>query len=422
MLFMKNAITIMILSFVCFFHTKAQTDYQADGDSLLRISGKVISVATGDFLQEAEVHVMGGNVSTMTNEDGYFLLKCPKDTKSFSVSALGHHQRIIEIKQLKKLDGITVLLNPDANILANVSVYSAENIVLTALYKIIENYPDQAMLYRTFYRETVKKKKRYVSVIEAVQDVYKRPYSNANPEFDKVFVEKGRRLLSEHQKDTIAVHVEGGPNESLYLDLVKNREFFLNKEMMSFYTFTLDNTVSIGDRLQYVVKFSPANSVDLEYIYKGTMYIDIHTLTFTRLELSFDCSDKEKATAFMLRHKPFGLRFKPISLTTIVNYYFDGEKSHINYFRNEFHFGCDWKKHGFYTQYTVTSENLVTNRETATEKMPRRKSFSKYDLLDKKVGNFTDTEFWKDYNILEPSESLENAVKKLMKRVNDKEK
>ncbi|MCF0179354.1 MAG: carboxypeptidase-like regulatory domain-containing protein [Bacteroidales bacterium] len=416
---MKKAITIIILLFVGIFQAKAQTDNIIEGDSLLRISGKVISVATGEFLRDADVHVLEGNVSTMTNEDGYFLIKCPKDTKALTVSALGHKQNIIDVRKLKSYKDITVLLQPNATILENVLVYSADNIVLSALDKIVVNYPSQAMMYRTFYRETVKKKRRYVCVIEAVQDVYKKPYSFDNPEYDKVFVEKGRRLLSEHRKDTIAVHVEGGPNEVLFLDLVKHRGFFLNKDMLSFYEFSLDNAVYIADRLQYVVKFRPNKEGYLEYAYSGTMYIDIATLSFTRLELDFDCTDKDKASAFMLRHKPFGLRFKPISLKTVINYYFDGQKSHINYTRNEFHFGCDWKKHGFYTQYTVTSENLVTNREVAPDKAPRRPSFGKYEVLDKKVSNFTDEEFWKDYNILEPSESLENAVKKLMKRAND---
>ena len=77
------------------------------------------------------------------------------------------------------------------------------------------------------------------------------------------------------------------------------------------------------------------------------------------------------------------------------------------------------KKKGLYTKYVVTSENLVTHRERSTDKTPHRPSFSKYDVLDKKVGNFADPEFWKNYNILEPSESLENAVRKLMKRAGE---
>ena len=288
---MKKAITIIILLFVGIFQAKAQTDNIIEGDSLLRISGKVISVATGEFLRDADVHVLEGNVSTMTNEDGYFLIKCPKDTKALTVSALGHKQNIIDVRKLKSYKDITVLLQPNATILENVLVYSADNIVLSALDKIVVNYPSQAMMYRTFYRETVKKKRRYVCVIEAVQDVYKKPYSFDNPEYDKVFVEKGRRLLSEHRKDTIAVHVEGGPNEVLFLDLVKHRGFFLNKEMLSFYEFSLDNAVYIADRLQYVVKFRPNKEGYLEYAYSGTMYIDIATLSFTRLELDFDCID-----------------------------------------------------------------------------------------------------------------------------------
>lgn len=390
-----------------------------DADSLLRISGKIFSMSTKEFLNEAEIHTVDGNASTMSNEDGYFILKCSKDTKAIAVNALGYRQEVVAISSLTKFDNITIFLRQDAQVLQDVWVFSADNIVESALKKIEVNYPSEPMLYRTFYRETVKKKRRYVCVIEAVQDVYKKPYSHANPDHDRVFVEKGRRLLSENRKDTISVHVEGGPNEALYLDLVKNREFLLNEDFLRLYSFSFDNTTTIGDRMQYVVSFRLAKNIDIDYSYSGRMFIDASTLAFTRLELSLDCSDKDKATSFMLRRKPFGLRFKPKSLLTTINYYYDGNKSHVNYIRNEFQFGCDWKKKGLYTQYVVTSENLVTHRERSTDKTPHRPSFSKYDVLDKKVGNFADPEFWKNYNILEPSESLENAVRKLMKRAGE---
>lgn len=414
---MRNRISLLLIMFFCAFSMNAQN--AVDVDTLLRISGKVIDAYSGERLREAEIHVNNNNVSTMTNEDGFFMLKAPKNTSGFSVSALGYHTHYVSVASLSSTEDMKILLKPDAKILEDVQVYSAENIVEAALLKIPSNYPSVSMIYSTFYRETVKKRNRYVSVIEAVQDVYKKSYQFDNPEEDKVYVLKGRRLLSEHRKDTIAVHVEGGPNEALFLDLVKNRDFFLNVENLEEYGFWLENSRSIGDRMHYVVGFRPLPYMQHEIEYTGLMYIDAQTLAFSRIELSLDCSDKQKASDFMLRHKPFGLRFRPESLKTVINYYYDGNISHINYIRNTFQFGCDWKKRGLYTHYVVTSENLVTKRETTTSKPARKPSFGRYDVLDKKVGNFEDVEFWKDYNILEPSESLENAVRKLVKRAGE---
>jgi hypothetical protein len=36
------------------------------------------------------------------------------------------------------------------------------------------------------------------------------------------------------------------------------------------------------------------------------------------------------------------------------------------------------------------------------------------------VSNFVDKDFWEDYNIIEPEESLENAVEKLRKAINSR--
>lgn len=413
---MKNYRLAYIVVFaLSFFGLSAQNEV----DTLMRISGYVVDAHSGMPIREAEIHVKDKSISTMTNEDGYFVLKCPKEVQVLSLSALGYHSMAFAVKTINADGNSTLRLTPSATILKDVLVYRAENIVEAALKKIEDNYPSRPMMYNTFYRETVKKRSRYVSVIEAVQDIYKRPYANPVPEQDRVYLLKGRRLLSEHRKDTIAVHVEGGPSEALYLDLVKNRDFFLNKDTLLGYEFWLENSKQIGERMQYVVGFHPIPYMTHEVEYSGLFYIDAQTLAFTRIELSLDCSDRQKATAFMLRHKPMRLRFRPESLVTVINYYYDGEKSHVSYIRNVFKFGCDWKKRGLYTHYVVTSENLVTRRQAAPEKAPGRSTFGKYDILDKKVGNFADPEFWKDYNIIEPSESLENAVRKLVKRVGE---
>lgn len=411
--------TYRIFISLLFLAISVALNAQVSADSLLRISGKIVDSDSGLPLKEAEINVLNDNVGTMTNEDGYFSLKFSNGAQVLVFSALGYHSRYVELSSLKSLEDVSIRLKPSATILSDVQVFDAGNIVETALLKIESNYPSQNMVYRSFYRETVKKRSRYVSVIEAVQDIYKRPYTSSNAELDKVFVQKGRRLLSEHRKDTIAVHVEGGPNEVLFLDLVKNREYFLNNETLQYYYFILENSQIIADRPQYVIKFIPIKNLIEDFGYSGYMYIDAKTLAFTRIELELDCSDKQKATAFMLRHKPLGLRFRPQSLKTVINYYYDGQRSHINYIRNVFQFGCDWKKRGLVTHYVVTSENLVTKREIGPEKLPRTPSFGRYDVLDKKVGNFSDPEFWKEYNILEPSESLENAVRKLMKRAGE---
>ena len=82
-------------------------------------------------------------------------------------------------------------------------------------------------------------------------------------------------------------------------------------------------------------------------------------------------------------------------------------------------FKCDLKRRLFSTGYTIVSEMVVTDRKSGKiNKIPFKQSFGQNQVLSDKVQNFYDPNFWEDYNIIEPTESLENAVSKLRKQQN----
>ena len=60
---------------------------------------------------------------------------------------------------------------------------------------------------------------------------------------------------------------------------------------------------------------------------------------------------------------------------------------------------------------------VVTNRYTGAAVAPidRKESFRSSDILAEKTQMYADPDFWKDYNIIEPTESLENAIDRLKK-------
>ena len=77
---------------------------------------------------------------------------------------------------------------------------------------------------------------------------------------------------------------------------------------------------------------------------------------------------------------------------------------------------CDWKRRLFSTGYTVLSEVVITDgRKGTPDDIPRRLAFKQSQCLSDDVTYFTDADFWESYNIIEPDESLEKAVKKLRK-------
>lgn len=386
--------------------------------------GLVTDEVSGAVIPDVQIRVKGTNISTQSNADGRFMLRLDSIPSRLDISAVGYRNAGVTqgrmAESLRSEAGsrgreLRIRMRPTATMLKDVFVYSPENILQSALEKVAMNYRQMPETYEAFYRETIRKRKTYVGVSEAVVNLYKTSYEG-NVDFDQVHVLKGRSLVSQRRKDTLSVHVQGGPTEALYLDLVKNREIFLCEDMLRYYAFSIDQPQSINDRPQYVISFQPKVELSDTPLYYGLIYIDHATLSFTRIEYNMDMSDPQKATAIMLAHKPMGMRFRPRGLQTIVNYYYDGQQSDISYMRTTYKFDCDWKKRGMAVHYEAVSEMLVTDHHATIERPRRRDSFRSYDVLGKKVSDFDDPDFWQEYNILQPSESLEYAVKKLKKR------
>jgi hypothetical protein len=234
---------------------------------------------------------------------------------------------------------------------------------------------------------------------------------------DKVAIRKGRRLLSPKQKDTLSVKVLGGPVTSLELDLVKNTDLLLNGEDLNHYDLQMEAPTVIGGRQQLVVSIKPRTVLSYP-LYFGKLFIDQETLAFTRAELSLDMKDREKATNMMLVKKPTGVRFRPRELSFVVDYRQGADGlMRISYLQTTFRFNCDWKRRLFATSFTAFCEMAVTST-TADDVQPikGRESFDQRDAFFDKVDYFRDPDFWQDYNIIEPSESLDKAVDRLLKK------
>ena len=71
----------------------------------------------------------------------------------------------------------------------------------------------------------------------------------------------------------------------------------------------------------------------------------------------------------------------------------------------------------FSTGYTVLSEMVATDRkENNVAIIPGKMAFHQKDAFYDKVDEYWSEDFWDSYNIIEPTESLENAVHKLKKQ------
>ena len=391
----------------------------------LTITGTVRDKESKRALENVSVTLTGSSIGTVTNADGLFSLKIPHcdSTPQLECSHLGYlNTRLTpsvptDANQLN----LTVWMTPTVKQLDEVVVYggNARQIVEEALRKIPQNYAPTESMVNAFYRETVQKGHRYIGISEAMMDVYKTPYDKRSVERDKVQLTKGRRLLSQKQSDTLAVKVIGGPNIPIYMDIVKNPDALFDEQTLDYYSFAQEPSMLINNRLHYVISFHPAVRLDYALV-KGRLFIDLERLSITRAEFSLDLSDREKAIAAILYKKPAGLRFRPQKVDFLIAYRQHEGVTYLNYICNEIRFKCDWKRRFFSSSYTARSEMVVVEHEEHPERIiTRREAFKPKQVFYDVVKAYWNEAFWKDYNIIEPTESLENAVKKLRKQLPD---
>lgn len=390
------------------------------GDEFITVSGVVKDKQTRKRLEYVNISIPGTNIGTITNNDGEFSIKLKNSlhARQVEVSHIGYLNGLIPVDD-KDISEYTVWLEPNTNTLSEIIIRAGDPryIVEEAMEKVEKNYVATGSMLTGFYRETAQKGRRYINISEAVIDIYKTPYKDKNVARDRVQIYKGRKLLSQKASDTLAVKLLGGPNLSVYVDVVKNPDLLLDPDILPYYAFRMEESMMLNDRPHYVISFLPRAILPYA-LYYGKLYIDKERLSFSRTEFYLSMDDRNKATQAILRKKPFGLRFKPVEVAFLVTYKERDGVSYLSYIRNEVRFKCDWKRKLFSTNYAIVSEMVVTDGKEQDTPIPYRVSFKADQSLSDKVSDFTDENFWGAYNIIEPTESLENAVHKLKKQHN----
>ena len=383
------------------------------------VSGLVKDRQTGKALSHVSVSADGGKAHTVTNDDGRFTLKLQQTPRYIQLSHIGYKTMRHEMDG--RSEGLQLVMTPHVVNLQEVivSINDPSEIVHAAMRRIMSNYPTEPELVRCFYREVTRRGSRHIAISEAVMDMYKTSYQYG-PNGDAVGILKGRRLMSLKARDTLGVKIQGGPVMAIMADVVKNPDYMLTEEGLKECQLSLEVPAKIDDRLHYVVRVEPMEKTSCPLM-GGLLYIDQESLAITRAELQLDMRDWRRAAEYMLVKKPMSLRFRPKLLSMTIVYNTDDKGiTRMSYIRNEMRFNCDWKRRLFASTYTAVSELVVTDRLATGKdaKRPKgRSSFDKHDRFYDKVEFFDDPDFWADYNIIEPTESLEHAIGKLKKKV-----
>ncbi|WP_320052308.1 carboxypeptidase-like regulatory domain-containing protein [uncultured Acetobacteroides sp.] len=385
--------------------------------SYTTVYGIVKDANTRNAVAFANISIPNGNIGTVTNSEGEFLIKVPKslNASELEISHVGYKNSTLKIEESNGKPGV-YFIEPHVLSLQEIIVRpeSPDMLVRMAISDISKNYAIAPAMMEGFYRETIKQRRDYLSVSEAVVDIYKTSYTSYDN--DRVRVEKGRKGTNIKKADTLLVKLQGGPSVALLLDVVKNPDYLFSVESLRDYKYEMSGVVNINNKLNYIISFSPAYEQPYPLFF-GKFYINQETLALTMAEFSMDISDKAKAESFFIKKKPIGLKMVPTATSYLVSYKTgpDG-KYYVNYVRNEMKFKADWKKRWFNSYYTVMSEMAITNISKANvAKIPFDETFKTNMVLNDRIQDLQDQNFWGESNIIEPEQSIENAIRKIAK-------
>ncbi|RRQ47484.1 carboxypeptidase-like regulatory domain-containing protein [Maribacter algicola] len=389
-------------------------------DGFKEYLGEIYDSDTKKPLIFATLTLEGTNISTITNTEGEFSLKVPESNTSENVivSFLGYKTKQIPILQFKS-DGNEIGMTELVTQLAEVNLSvpkDARALVRETLKKRGENYIDNPTVMTAFYRETIKRRRQNVSLSEAVVNIYKAPYSSNKNDALKLF--KARKSTDYSKLDTLALKLQGGPFNALFVDMVKYPDYIFADDLFEFYDFSFSNATRVDDKQIYVINFEQKPGV-LEPLYSGKLYIDVDNKILTSAIYSLNITDKDLAAQMFVRRKPRNADVWPTEVVYRVDYREKDGKWYYGYSNVMMEFKINWDKKLFNSVYSMSCEMAITDwEENLSNEIPKYKDRIKSDIIltDEAIG-FADPDFWGEYNIIEPEKSIESAIKKIQRQL-----
>jgi hypothetical protein len=417
-LFYLRSIMGLFFYFLVIIQSEAQINSvnNNDSSSFKYFKGTILDSKTKNELTFASITVSGSNISTISNSEGDFLIKIPRDKQDASliISFLGYKDKVILIKDLKQEKNL-LYLEPINVQLKDVVVngIDANKLFSNVLNNRSKNYGDSAIQMIGFYRESIKKRRTYVSVLESIVNIEKMPFSSGVE--DQVNILKGRKNVDYTKLDTINFKLEGGLFTSLFIDLIKEPSNLFSENVFDLYNFRFEDITQINDKEVLIISFKQKSTLeDPDPLYSGKLFIDSKGLAIISATFKLNVENRIKAGLIFTRKKPKGLVLYPTEVNYQVDYRQQNNKWVFSYSRGDLTFKLNWDKWIFNTSYNTTFELVNTNwNNQDSQAQINTQKLSPYVIMSDRITNSADINFWGEYNIIEPEKSIESAIKKI---------
>jgi hypothetical protein len=390
-----------------------------DTIGFIQYKGIVVDSKTKKPLVFASLSVNETNISTISNTQGEFILKVPNkySNKRVTVSFLGYTSKVVDFSEFDP-NKVEIKLETHIEELSEVkiTVKDARSLIREVLKRKGDNYFNEQAMMTAFYRETIKKRRTYVSLSEAVVEINKQPYTSARTELLRLF--KARKSTDYNKLDTIALKLRGGPFNTLYMDVMKNTPEFFQDDMFEIYNFELDKSTKIDNRVVYVVNFKQKSHIT-EPLFYGKLFIEADSFALTSAQFQLNLDNPQEASKNFILKKPKNASVLPIEAIYQIDYKVKNGRWHYSYSRIQLGFKINWEKRLFNSTYYTTMEMAVTDWDKIKKEdvIKYRDRLRSSIILSDEAQGFSDPEFWGEYNLIEPEKPIESAIKKIQRQL-----
>ena len=381
----------------------------------IEIIGKVVDEKNVP-ISFASVYFKGTPIGTISNANGDFVIVIPDSLllTNLSITSLGYEQVEINPNNYLK-ESPTIVLKQNRIKLEKVLVRpkNPEQLITLSLEKRKENYATTPLLYYGFFRETSQQEDNYISLAEAIIEIYKKPYLNTGQ--DLVKISRGRVGENISNARGINLIMKGGVFNLIQLDIVKYPVSFYSKEELVLYNYYMDKSILYKGRQTYVIRFKPKETTEV-LSFEGKMYFDVETLGLARVEFEIPVRYMRQAYQLLIDKISSGFRAKPLVASYEMDYRFYNNKWHISHARGEVKIKAKSKRRtrqNFSCVFTSYSEFVVTNQVNYPEKTFKIKDAStRSDIVVEQLKTVQPIH-WQGENVILPNEPLEKTIKRL---------
>ncbi len=422
--------------------------------NLRTYEGKTIDAENNEVLPFVKLQLQPSGLGTLSNSEGEFSLKIPEHAwqDELVIYHLGYEKLQIKLGDYSPQQSLEIQLEPRSYELEAVLITPQDprDLIRQALENYADNHPFYTRKMTAFYRETSSINDTLLDIAEAVIDAYVYADEAGANYQSKVKPVKVRRLTNRSPNDTLMdINLTGSHlNPSLQkrpdkiaIDKGLELKSFMNPETFKFYSYQIKGVTEYYGRQVYIIHFDQNKRFGSK-LYTGEIYLDLKTLAFARVKYQF--SELGKRFRFTQLAEGFkmglmkgllrmgGIRIDILQHNVQIDYEFNRSDGlwHKHFVKEGFHLWLKlpkWmfnlmlkqsdemsksERKDFISQLKPTysivgsSELLITKIEKASS-VPKDKSWTNtYDPLKENLVN-NDDPFWKSYNYIKPSASLQ---------------